>query len=105
MAKEEELSIEEKISRLRMPHDDEVLGVVEKTLGSGHLKVRCRDGYTRTVRIPGRMKKRIWIREGDIIIVEPWQVQSDEKGDVAYRYTQNQSRLLAKKGVWTEETK
>lgn len=102
MAKDEELSLEEKMARLRLPKDNEVLGLVEKTLGSGHLRVRCKDGHTRMCRIPGRMRKRTWIREGDVVIVEPWQVQSDEKADIAYRYTRTQVKWLSQKGIWNE---
>jgi len=35
-------------------------------------RVRCADGKERTARIPGRMQKRVWIREDDIVLVEPW---------------------------------
>jgi len=37
-------------------------------------------------RIPGKMKKRIWIREGDVVIIIPWEFQN-EKADVVWRYT------------------
>ena len=103
MAKDEEPSLEERISSLRRPRKNEVFGVVEDAMGSGHMKVRCKDGYTRTCRIPGRLRKRVWIREGDVVIVEPWQVQSDEKGDIVYRYTQTQLGWLKKAGIWEGE--
>ncbi|KXB02539.1 hypothetical protein AKJ44_00030 [candidate division MSBL1 archaeon SCGC-AAA261F17] len=90
------------MARLRLPKDNEVLGLVEKTFGSGHLRVRCKDGLTRMCRIPGRMRKRTWIREGDVVIVEPWQVQSDEKADIVYRYTRTQVKWLSQKGIWNE---
>jgi len=32
-----------------------------------------------------KSKKRVWIREGDILIVTPWSFQ-DEKCDIIYRY-------------------
>lgn len=102
MADDEELPLEEKISRLRLPKENEVFGLVEKTLGSNHLKVKCKDGRTRTCRIPGRMRKRVWIREGDLVIVEPWEVQSDERGDIMHRYTRTQVGWLSKKGLWEE---
>lgn len=102
MSDEDEPSIEERISNLRLPKDDEVFGVVEKAMGSGHMKVRCKDGNTRTCRIPGRLHKRVWIREGDVVIVEPWQVESDEKGDIVYRYTQTQVGWLKQEGIWKE---
>lgn len=102
MTDEEELSLEEKIARLRLPKGNEVFGIVEKTLGSNHLKVRCKDGNVRTCRIPGKMRKRVWIREGDLVIVGPWKVQSDERGDIVHRYTRTQVRWLSKKGLWKE---
>jgi len=60
-----------------------VLGTVISMLGSNRVTVKCMDGVTRMCRIPGKMKKRIWIREGDVIIIVPWDFQ-DEKGDVLF---------------------
>lgn len=103
MAEDEEISTEERVANLRLPKDDEVFGIVEKAMGSGHMRVRCGDGKTRTCRIPGRLRKRVWIREDDVVIIEPWQVESDEKGDIVYRYTQTQLGWMKKEGVWTGE--
>jgi translation initiation factor 1A len=47
-------------------------------------------------RIPGKMKKRMWIREGDLIIIRPWSFQ-DEKADVVWRYTKTQASYLSRK--------
>ncbi|MFC7097119.1 translation initiation factor eIF-1A [Halobaculum marinum] len=70
---------------LRMPDDDEVFAEVTEMLGANRVKVRCADGTRRTARIPGRMQKRTWIREGDIVLVSPWDWQ-DEKADIEHRY-------------------
>jgi translation initiation factor 1A len=48
-------------------------------------------------RIPGKMKKRIWIREGDVVIVIPWEIEN-EKADVVWRYTGPQVDWLQRKG-------
>ena len=74
-----------------------MLGIVEALLGANHIKVRCLDGKTRMARIPGKLKKRIWIREGDVVIVVPWEFQ-DEKADVIWRYTNPQVEWLEEKG-------
>lgn len=66
-------------------------------LGTGRLRVKCKDGHTRLCRIPGRMRKRIWVREGDMVIVELGDIQSETKGDIAYRYTQDQVRWLRRR--------
>ena len=62
------------------------------------MRVRCLDGKTRICRIPGRLKRRLWVREGDIAIVEPWEFSGDDKGDIIYKYTDNQARWLKEKG-------
>jgi len=87
------------IGRVRTPrkHDREILATVEKLLGANHLRVRCIDGTVRTARIPGRMKKRIWIRENDIVIIVPWDFQ-DAKADVIWRYTAPQVDWLRRRG-------
>jgi translation initiation factor 1A len=45
------------------------------------------------------MKRRVWIREGDIVIVSPWDFQSDKRGDVTWRYTHAQAENLRRKGI------
>lgn len=100
MPKTKKLTQTEEIERLRMPGNDEVLGVVEQMFGFDRLRVRCKDGHVRTCRIRGKIRKRLWVREGDVVIVSPWPVQGDEKGDVIYRYTGTQLEWLRKKGLW-----
>jgi len=70
---------------LRLPTDAETFAVVTDMLGANRVRVRCADGTERTARIPGRMQKRVWIREGDVVLVEPWEWQ-DTKGDITHRY-------------------
>ncbi|MFB6077919.1 MAG: translation initiation factor eIF-1A [Halarchaeum sp.] len=82
---------------LRMPEDDEVFAEVTSMLGANRVQVRCADGTERTARIPGRMQKRIWIREGDIVLVEPWDWQ-DEKADVTWRYEKGDADQLRDEG-------
>jgi len=47
------------------------------------------------------MKRRVWIRQGDIVLVSPWDFQSDKRGDVIWRYRRNQAEWLRKKGYLT----
>ena len=82
---------------LRMPDDDEVFAVVKDMLGANRVRVRCADGVERTARIPGRMQKRIWIREDDVVLVEPWDWQ-DEKGDITWRYEKSEADQLREEG-------
>ncbi|MCD2199051.1 MULTISPECIES: translation initiation factor eIF-1A [unclassified Halobacterium] len=84
-------------TNLRMPEDDEVFAEVTDMLGANRVRVRCADGEERTARIPGRMQKRIWIREGDVVLVEPWDWQ-DEKADVVWRYEKSEADQLREEG-------
>jgi len=47
------------------------------------------------------MRRRQWVREGDLIIVWPWDFQ-DSKADVKHRYTKTQAMYLSRKGVLPE---
>jgi len=86
------------ISRVKLPRGDQVLGVLERRLGGSRTEVRCLDGKTRICRIPGRLKRRLWVREGDILLIQPWEYGGDKKGDVIFKYRPNQVKFLKNKG-------
>ncbi len=88
----------QEIQRVRVPEEGELLGEVIQLLGHETLRVRCSDGKIRLCRIPGRMIKKTWIKEGDIVLVAPWDFQYDTRGDIIWRYTQGQVQWLEKKG-------
>lgn len=75
-----------------------MLAIVESLLGANKLRVRCMDGVVRLARIPGKIKKRTWIREGDVVIVVPWSFQN-EKADVIWKYSGPQVNWLERKGL------
>jgi translation initiation factor 1A len=83
------------VVRVRTPKkwNGEQFARAEMMLGAYHIRVRCADGVTRMGRIKGKMKKRVWIREGDTLIVTPWSFQ-DEKCDIIYRYLKPQTDWL-----------
>ena len=80
-----------------MPDDDEMFAVVTEMLGHGRVKVRCEDGEERMGRIPGRMRKRVWIRRDDVVLVKPWDWQ-DEKADITWRYEKQEADQLRDEG-------
>ena len=90
--------MEEEIIRVRMPNKGELLGTVLSLLGGGRMEVKCDDGFNRVCRIPGRMRRKIWVRVGDLVLVQPWEVQSQERADVIWKYSKAQSAWLEKKG-------
>lgn len=89
---------EEEIARTRIPGEGEVLGLVEMMLGADKVRVNCDDGKVRICRIPGKLRKRVWIKPGDLVLVHPWKVQSNERGDIVFRYTPTQANWLKRKG-------
>jgi translation initiation factor 1A len=86
----------------RLPRDFEVLGIAEKLLGYERVMVRCLDGFTRLCRIRGKMKRRVWVRLNDVVIVSPWDFQRDKRGDITYRYRRNQTAWLRSNGYLEE---
>ncbi len=88
----------EEIIRVRTPKGREVLGVVEQLLGLRKMYVRCIDGQTRLCRVPGSLRRSMWVKGGDAVIVEPWEYDP-EKGDIIYTYRKGQVEWLRKKGL------
>ncbi|MEB3861025.1 MAG: translation initiation factor aIF-1A [Desulfurococcales archaeon] len=87
-----------------LPSEEEgtILCVVTRNLGGGFLEVLCTDGNVYKARIPGKMRRRVWMREGDVVLFLPWGT-SDNKGEVVYRYLRDEVRTLIEKGLITEE--
>ncbi len=94
----------QEIMRVRLPRGNQAIGIVESRLGGGRMRVRCYDGKTRVCRIPGSMKRELWVRENDVVLVEPWEYGGEEKGDVIYKYRPSQVDWLRKKGYIKEVT-
>lgn len=92
---------EDEMKNMVLPATTDVFGVVTKLLGFERVGVKCQDGKERLCRIRGKMKRRVWIRQGDIVLVSPWDFQSDSRGDVIWRYTKNQAEWLKRKGYLT----
>lgn len=90
--------LQDQIYRIHLPRGRQTFGIVQRRLGGSRMEIRCFDGKTRVCRIPGRLKRRLWVREGDLIIVEPWEFSGDDKGDVLYKYTKAQVSFLRRKG-------
>lgn len=84
-----------------LPATTDVLGVAVKMMGFDRIIVKCQDGHERMCRIRGKIKRRVWIREGDIVLVSPWDFQSDTRGDIIWRYTRGQADWLRRKGYLT----
>ena len=95
---QDQVSEEEQLLRTPVPKGNQSFGIVEQRVGGSRMLVRCMDGKARNCRIPGRLKKKLWVREGNLVVVEPWEFGGDDKGDVILKYRPNQVDYLRKKG-------
>lgn len=86
------------VHRIRTPVEGEVLGIALQMLGGSRVRVQCMDGKVRLCRIRGKIVKRLWIREDDIVLVSPWEGLQDDRGDIVHRYTKTQAIWLEKNG-------
>jgi len=86
-------------TRIKLPdHDNlEQFGLVIQLMGSNQVKAICEDGSERQFRIPGKLLKKVWIRENDVVIVKLWDFQPT-KGDIVWRYFGNQVEWLRRNG-------
>lgn len=85
--------------RVRFPRSKEVFGVIEAMLGVNKIRVRCQDNKVRIVRIPGRLRKSMWMKENDVVLVEPWIIQGDKRGDVIWKYSPTEASWLRRRGI------
>jgi translation initiation factor 1A len=77
---------------------------VLKMLGNGRLEALCFDGSKRLAHIRGKLRKKVWINQGDIILLSLRDYQ-DEKGDVILKYSADEARSLKAYGELPESAK
>lgn len=84
--------------------DGQEYAQVIKMLGNGRLEALCFDGEKRLAHIRGKMRKKVWINQGDIILLSLREFQ-DDKADVIQKYTNDEARNLKAYGELPETTK
>lgn len=89
----------DQVERLILPRGTEQLGILDKKMGFGRYNVLCADGKIRICRVPGSKRKGLWLNIGDIIIIKPWDLQGDIRGDVHYKYSRYMVPKLEAKGL------
>mmetsp|Transcript_33117 Transcript_33117/g.76369 ORF Transcript_33117/g.76369 Transcript_33117/m.76369 type:complete len:101 (-) Transcript_33117:293-595(-) len=73
-------------------------------LGNGRCECFCFDGVTRLGHIRGKMRKKVWITAGDIVLVGKRDFQ-DEKVDIIHKYTADEARNLKQYGELPEHAR
>mmetsp|Transcript_24332 Transcript_24332/g.36917 ORF Transcript_24332/g.36917 Transcript_24332/m.36917 type:complete len:142 (+) Transcript_24332:111-536(+) len=79
-------------------------GSVLRMLGNGRCEVQCCDGTKRLCHIRGKMRKKVWVNLGDIVLVSLRDFQ-DEKGDIITKYTADEARQLKQYGELPDNVK
>ena len=86
---------ESALKEIKLPEgNEELFGRVIKMMGGENVMVKCKDNVTRRGRIRGKLKRRVWIRDNDVVIIAPWDFGNDERGDILWRYTLPQVEWL-----------
>jgi len=84
------------IRRAKTPKSGQQYAVVREMSGGSRMLAMCEDGNMRMIRIGGKFKRRMWCRVQDLIIIQPWVVQTEEKADLVYRYLPAERNWLAR---------
>ncbi|MBI5884661.1 translation initiation factor eIF-1A [archaeon] len=90
----------EQLRKIYLPrrNEGEMFAVVMQLMGADRVKAYCEDGIERNCRIPGRMKKRVWLRANDIIVIKLWEIDN-KQADVVWRYLGMQTENLRRRGL------
>ena len=91
------------VTRAPLPKGEEIIGIIEERHGGNKMKVACLDQKERVCRVPGRLKRKLWLRPGDVVIVQPWEFDK-LKADVILKYKPAQIDWLRRTGHLKTET-
>ncbi len=91
------------VTRIKMPYrkNGEMFARVTDIYGQERMGVFCEDGKYRIGRIRGKIKKRVWIRKGDLVIINPWEFETavkdqKEKCEISWRYLKHEVSWLTR---------
>ena len=78
--------------------EDQEYAKVVKVNGSGRFRVFCFDGTERMGTICGKMRKRVWVNQSDIILVSLWSDIQDDKCTIIHKYDMDEAYKLKDMG-------
>ena len=77
---------------------------VQRLLGNCRCEVQCFDGLTRLGNIRGNMRKKVWIKAGDLVLVSLREYENN-KCDIIYLYKPKEVRMLKSYGEIPDSVK
>lgn len=96
--KKEEIKEQQVQTRYRRPRDKQLIGMVLERLGGKRMSIKTTDNKIRNCRVPGRFRRKFWLRPGNFVMIEPWP-DDDDKGDIIYQYRPGEIIQLKKQGI------
>lgn len=82
---------------LVLKEEDQQYAQITKMLGNGRVEASCFDGKKRIAHIRGKLRKKVWMQQGDIILVALRDFQ-DNQCDVVHKYNSDEARTLVSMG-------
>jgi len=82
------------------PEDFQEYGQVINAKGNGRFELKCCDGgKVRLGIVCGKMRKRVWVNRGDLVLFCKWEGMSDDtKCSIIHKYSEDEARRLLKEG-------
>lgn len=77
--------------------DMQEYGIVDKLLGDMRCLVLCSDATIRVCHIRGKFRRRVWINNGDTVLIALRGFE-DDKADVIHKYTTEEADILKTQG-------
>ena len=90
-------SVNPEFIRVRLPRENELLGIIEQRVGGIRMLVKCTDGKVRNCRVRGKSKKKLWLRENDVVLIELWEFDKD-RGNIIFKYNPSAIQWLKTRG-------
>ncbi|KAJ8906361.1 hypothetical protein NDN08_002854 [Rhodosorus marinus] len=84
---------EDEKRELVFKEDGQEYAQVKRMLGNGRCEAACFDGRQRLCHIRGKMRKKVWVNTGDIVLIGLRDFQ-DQKADIILKYSPDEARSL-----------
>ena len=92
---------EENLGNLNIPFKKNVYGIDTKLFGYDRVLGKCQDEHERICFIMSKIKRRVWNRLIDVVLVSLWYFQTAIRGDLIWRYTRDQANNLRQRELLT----
>lgn len=88
--------------QLVLKEDGSEYATLGKNLGNSRFTCDCHDGRERLGHIRGKMQKRVWLKQGDLVLVSVRDFQ-DDKCDIVHKYNEDDKGQLLRMGQLVKE--